>query len=286
MNRYRHGRFKFIYVGIDFADRHDFTAVVVAEDPLYYGTSTPYSGAVEAELGNPEGAKGWYSPLELSPRAILELAQENTRWGFVGWPTLAVREIRRYRGVGYPRVVEEIAKFLATRPFRKKRPIMGIVADRGGVGLGPIQELHERGVGPDAAVFIHGGHQDKRDPTGPGFHNLAQRNLIAWAQGLAEKGQLKYNPALPLAGVAQRELQNFRVNLNPQSAHESFGAPKREGEYDDTVYATALACWYRMHHLMEEARYLEPHQDEWLYKDREAAGANRHNPWHGLHGRA
>jgi hypothetical protein len=41
MNRYRHGRFKFIYVGIDFADRHDFTAVVVAEDPLYYGTSTP-----------------------------------------------------------------------------------------------------------------------------------------------------------------------------------------------------------------------------------------------------
>jgi hypothetical protein len=48
-------------MGIDFADRHDFTAVVVAEDPLYYGTSTPYSDAVEAELGNPEGAKGWYS---------------------------------------------------------------------------------------------------------------------------------------------------------------------------------------------------------------------------------
>jgi hypothetical protein len=282
MSRYRYGRYRFIYVGIDFADRHDFTCVVVLEDSIYYGTSTSYSAAVEAELGYPEDlgeGSGWLSPLEMSPRAILEVARENNRWGFEGWPTLVVREIRRYRGIGYPQVVAEIQKFLSTRPFRRKRPIMGLVADRGGVGLGPIQELHERGIGPDAAVFIHGGHKDSVDPSAPGFHNVAQRNLIGWAQGLAEKGQLKFNPALPLAGVAMRELSNFRVHQDPRTAHESYGAPKREGEFDDTVYATALACWYRQWHIMQEARYLNPYpENEWLPEESDKSRQARLEP--------
>src|SRR5215208_406285 len=41
VNRYRHGRYKFIYVGIDFADAHDFKLVTPSSD-----------------------AMGWLSPLE------------------------------------------------------------------------------------------------------------------------------------------------------------------------------------------------------------------------------
>ena len=120
----------------------------------------------------------------------------------------------------------------------------------------PIQEMHERRIGPDASVFIHGGFQDSIDSKNPTFHSVAARNLVANAQGLAEKGLLKFNPALPLAKVAQRELENFTVKISTATAHESYGAPKREGEHDDTVYATALACWYRQFHITQEARYL------------------------------
>lgn len=79
VNRYRHGRYKFIYVGIDFADAHDFKLVTPSSD-----------------------AMGWLSPLEMSPNALAELMEENNRWGFAGWPVMVVREIRRYRGIGYP----------------------------------------------------------------------------------------------------------------------------------------------------------------------------------------
>jgi hypothetical protein len=261
MNRYRHGRYKFIYVGIDFADAHDFTAVVVAEDPLYYASTTAYSPRVETELGVPSSdAMGWLSPLEMSPNALAELMEENNRWGFAGWPVMVVREIRRYRGIGYPRIIGEVKKFLHSRPFRGKRVVMGIVADRTGAGLPAIQEMHEKRIGPDAAIFIHGGYQDAIDARQPTFHNVAQRNLISRAQGQAEKGELKFNPALPLAGVAQKELANFRITTNLITAHESFGAPKREGEYDDIVYATAMALWYRDYHIRQEARYLDTYQ--------------------------
>jgi hypothetical protein len=39
VNRYANGRYRFIYVGIDFAERHDYTAITVLEEPLYYGPS-------------------------------------------------------------------------------------------------------------------------------------------------------------------------------------------------------------------------------------------------------
>jgi hypothetical protein len=91
------------------------------------------------------------------------------------------------------------------------------------------------------------------------FFNVAQRNLIGYAQGLAEeeeRDRLKFNPLLPLAEVARRKLTNFRVNQDPKTNHESFGAPKREGEFDDIVYSVALACWLRHYHLSVEAWWI------------------------------
>jgi hypothetical protein len=120
------------------------------------------------------------------------------------------------------------------------------------------RSLAEHGVHTEAAIFIHGRHNDKPDAAGLKFFNVAQRNLIGYAQGLAaedERGRLKFNPLLPLAEVACRELTNFRVNQDPKTNHESFGAPKREGEIGDIVYSVALACCLRHYHLSVEARW-------------------------------
>ena len=122
VHRYANGRYRFIYVGIDFAERHDYTAITVVEEPLYYGPSGAFSQVVMNELGDPHEERGWRSPLEISPSAIADLMVENNRWGFEGWPALAVRELRRRRNIGYPRIVREVAKLLKEQPFRNKRP--------------------------------------------------------------------------------------------------------------------------------------------------------------------
>jgi hypothetical protein len=39
-----------------------------------------------------------------------------------------------------------------------------------------------------------------------------------------------------------REIQNFQVKINLETAHDSYGA-WREGTHDDLVLAVALALW-------------------------------------------
>jgi hypothetical protein len=58
VNNYAHGRYRFIYVGIDFAERHDDTAITVVEEPLYYGVSAAFSQEVINELGDPYEERG------------------------------------------------------------------------------------------------------------------------------------------------------------------------------------------------------------------------------------
>ena len=86
MNRYHWGRYKHIYLGIDFADRGDYTCLVVAEDLLWYGPNpaTDFTPEVRGELGDPHSARGWKSPLELSPRALAEVIEANNEAGFEG----------------------------------------------------------------------------------------------------------------------------------------------------------------------------------------------------------
>ena len=50
-------------------------------------------------------------------------------------------------------------------------------------------------------------------------------------------------PALTHAQTLERELQNFQVKINLDTAHDSYGA-WREGSHDDLVLAVALALWF------------------------------------------
>jgi len=40
-----------------------------------------------------------------------------------------------------------------------------------------------------------------------------------------------------------KELENFKVKVNIQTAHDSYEA-WRESDHDDLVLALALACWW------------------------------------------
>jgi hypothetical protein len=83
---------------------------------------------------------------------------------------------------------------LQSHRFKGKRVVMGIVADRTGAGLPAIQEMHEKRIGPDAAIFIHGGYQDAIDARQPTFYNVAQRNLIEPSAGSGGEGGAEVQP--------------------------------------------------------------------------------------------
>ena len=50
--------------------------------------------------------------------------------------------------------------------------------------------------------------------------------------------------SLAPADVLVKELSNFRVKIDPVTAHDSYSA-WREADHDDLVLAVALAAWWR-----------------------------------------
>jgi hypothetical protein len=63
-------------------------------------------------------------------------------------------------------------------------------------------------------------------------------------QVLFQNRRLKISASLPEAATLKRELLNFRLKIDPRTAHD-FYSHWREDEHYDLVLATVLACWFR-----------------------------------------
>ncbi len=76
-----------------------------------------------------------------------------------------------------------------------------------------------------------------------GHWRVPKRDLVAVLQVLLQTERLKVAEALQLSQVLVQDLLNFRVTIDPRTAHDSYSA-WREADHDDLVLATALACWW------------------------------------------
>jgi len=90
-----------------------------------------------------------------------------------------------------------------------------------------------------------------------GYLDLGIREAV-----LQVRGQL--GRALPEAATLVRELETFRMRVDPATAHDSYAA-WREHDHDDVLLAVALACWWGERHA--PVPYVAP------------AGGHRHSPW-------
>lgn len=88
------------------------------------------------------------------------------------------------------------------------------------------------------AVTIHGGDTVTRDGT---RYRVPKRDLIGVTQVLLQGERLKIAEALPEAKILVKELLDYRVKIDPTTAHDAYNA--RDGAHDDLVLAVALACW-------------------------------------------
>jgi hypothetical protein len=178
---------------------------------------------------NEDGAEALREMLHHSPR---EFGKQTSLWTLADAAQMTFEEDLTERRVSGP---------LSREPFRRRIRYTHLLVDRTGVGAGVVESFYEHGPFP-TSVTIHGGSSLAEGPANLSFR-VPKRDLVAAVQVLLQNGRLKIAPELELAPVLRKELLNFRVKIDPKTAHDSY-EHWREGDHDDLVLATALACWY------------------------------------------
>jgi hypothetical protein len=151
------------------------------------------------------------------------------------------RHLERLKlGAPYPAQVTHVKQILETPPLRGH---VMLALDYTGVGR-PVADMFRqaRMQCPLYAISIHGGDKAVWDETDRYLVKVPKRDLVAVVQVLLQSGRLKIADALPASKMLVQELLNFKVKIDPQTAHDSYAA-WRENMHDDLVLATALACW-------------------------------------------
>lgn len=227
------------YVGLDLGQSQDYTAVSVLEEPVYLH---PEHAAYFSAFDN-DGKllEHWVSPALLTPHVVEQALSIAWYYGRPPDPPISVRHLERFDlGTPYPRIIERVQALLGTPPLRSCRTIF--LVDKTGVGAGVVDAFVEAGVSLKA-ITIHGGSEVGKDPQRPGYR-VPKRDLVSAVQVLLQNRRLKVSGALPLAETLKKELLNFRVKIDPNTAHDSY-EHWREGDHDDLVLATAVAAWFR-----------------------------------------
>ena len=143
-----------------------------------------------------------------------------------------VRKLERTRGTPYPDVVTRVEEIL------EKVPDAALVVDATGVGAPVVNMFTRSGLEP-IGIYIHGG--DRATHEGSTWR-VPKRDLVGVLQVLLQNQRLKIAPG-PLSGTLADEMLNFKVKIDPTTAHDSYSA-WREADHDDLVLAAALACWW------------------------------------------
>ncbi len=147
-----------------------------------------------------------------------------------------VRRLERIRGEPYPDIAKKV---LAVQKAPALAGKADLVVDQTGVGRPVVDLLREAGLNP-IAIAIHGGCTVSRE----GYDwKVPKRDLVGVLQVLLQSGRLKVSNKLKLGPVLQAEMLNFRVKIDPITAHDSYSA-WRDNEHDDLVLSAALACWW------------------------------------------
>jgi hypothetical protein len=195
---------------------------------------------IEAVAAGPK--KKYYLGLDLGQASdYTALAVLEKQAGAARTAELHCRHLQRWPlRTPYPSIVDDVRKMLDSPRLKEAgRPVL--VVDATGVGA-PVVDLFRRG-GINASlrpVQITGG--DSVTEGEGGLKRVPKRDLVSTAQVALQTGRLKIAPGLPEAANLANEMQNFKVKISLETAHDSYGA-WREGSHDDLVLAVCLALW-------------------------------------------
>lgn len=146
-----------------------------------------------------------------------------------------LRHLERVRDERYPAIVKRVRSLVMA--LKGDRSV-DLVVDATGVGRAVVDLFEETGLDPIAVTITAGDavNQDGHE------WRVPKRDLVSVVRVLLETQRLKVAASLELAPVLVDELTSFQMRLTP-TGHDSYAAA-REGQHDDLVLATALACWW------------------------------------------
>lgn len=147
-----------------------------------------------------------------------------------------VRRLERTRGESYPAIAEKVSAMMHSPALAGG---VTLVIDQTGCGR-PVFDMFQKAHLKPIGVSIHGGDSVTRDGS---TWRVPKRDLVGVLQVLLQTGRLKVASRLKLGPVLQSEMLNFKVKIDPATAHDSYSA-WREADHDDLVLSVALACWY------------------------------------------
>ena len=228
------------YVGLDLGQARDYSALSIIEEQLFVGEAwaSEVLYAQDLERGI---TPGWISPATLTPYQAGLALRHSHQFGRPAKVPLAVRHLERFElGTRYTDVVERVASIVRTPPLREMPAVL--LVDKTGVGAAVLDSFTHAKLGA-VAITLHGGSSVSRDPQRAGFR-VPKRDLVTVTQVLLQDGRLKVATTLPEAETLRGELLNFRMKINPQTAHDSY-EHWREGDHDDLVLAVSMAAWFR-----------------------------------------
>jgi hypothetical protein len=237
------------YLGLDLGQARDYSALAIIEEQLYVGEA--WANEVLYQEDYDKGiSPGWVSPTSLTAyRAGLAL-RLSENYGRSAEVPLAVRHLERFElGTKYTDVVDRVAALVRSDPLRHMPAIL--LVDKTGVGASVLDSFTHAGVGA-TAITLHGGSAVSRDPQRAGFR-VPKRDLITVTQVLLQNGRLRVASGLPEAETLKKELLNFRVKIDPKTAHDSY-EHWRESDHDDLVLSVSMAAWFRQW----GNRYIDP----------------------------
>jgi hypothetical protein len=230
------------FLGLDLGQAQDYSALAIIEEQLYIGEA--WANEVLYQEDYDKGiSPGWVSPAALTAyRAGLAL-RLSENYGRPAEVPLAVRHLERFElGTKYTDVVDRVATLVRSDPLRHMPAIL--LVDKTGVGASVLDSFTQAGIGA-AAITLHGGSAVSRDPQRAGYR-VPKRDLVTVTQVLLQNGRLKVAAGLPEAETLKKELLNFRVTIDPRTAHDSY-EHWREGDHDDLVLAVSMAAWFRQY---------------------------------------
>ena len=147
-----------------------------------------------------------------------------------------VRHLERVRGIPYPQIVTKVSEIMRSQALAGQA---ALVVDQTGVGAPVVDLFNQAGLSP-VGVLIHGGDKATHEAD---TWRVPKRDLVGSLQVLFQGGRLKISKKLPLASTLQNELLNFKVKIDPVTAHDSYSA-WREADHDDLVLSVAMAAWW------------------------------------------
>ncbi len=232
------------YLGLDLGQSADYTALAIIEEPVWL-------------------AGRWVSPAPMDRSYYDHVQEEMARGGGrPPNPPLSVRHLERFElGTRYTEIVERVGQIAHAPPLVEKPCCL--LVDKTGVGAAVLDAFEHSGIRP-TAITIHGGSAVSADPQRRGYR-VPKRDLVTAVQVLLQTGRLKIAAGLPEASTLRKELLNFRVKIDPKTAHDSY-EHWREGDHDDLVLAVAMACWFReRRNAGREARHAKAEREKARY---------------------